>query len=148
MLGAYFFINEQCMRRVVLSPLPSPQAFLAQKRVAHLLLCEERVFSSNLIKADLGTCLTASERPPLHHGASLCSIYTARFSLHQVNGSQCTSEYYILYSWRALADVYIKSTTTENGQLHLHIAQSQQKFRYITAKKLRPTLQEIPMTGK
>ena len=31
--------------------------------------------------------------------------YTARFSLHQVHGSQCTKEYYTKYSWRTLADV-------------------------------------------
>ena len=30
---------------------------------------------------------------------------TARFSLHQVHGSQCTKEYYTKYSWRTLADV-------------------------------------------
>ena len=28
--------------------------------------------------------------------------YTARFSLHQVHGSQCTKEYYTKYSWRTL----------------------------------------------
>ena len=30
--------------------------------------------------------------------------YTARCSLHQVHGSQCTKEYYTKYSWRTLAD--------------------------------------------
>ena len=35
--------------------------------------------------------------------------YTARFSLHQVHGSQCTKEYYTKYSWRILADVYMVS---------------------------------------
>ena len=36
-------------------------------------------------------------------------IYTARFSLHQVHGSQCTKEYYTKYSWRTLADVCMVS---------------------------------------
>ena len=35
--------------------------------------------------------------------------YTARFSLHQVHGSQCTKEYYTKYSWRPLADVCMVS---------------------------------------
>ena len=44
---------------------------------------------------------------------ALCQIhsigYTARFSLHQVHGSQCTKEYYTKYSWRTLADVCMVS---------------------------------------
>ena len=35
--------------------------------------------------------------------------YTARFSLHQVHGTQCTKEYYTKYSWRTLADVCMVS---------------------------------------
>ena len=40
-----------------------------------------------------------------------CTVlyYTARFSLHQVHGSQCTKEYYTKYSWRTLADVCMVS---------------------------------------
>ena len=36
-------------------------------------------------------------------------LYTARFSLHQVHGSQCTKEYYTKYSWRTLAEVCMVS---------------------------------------
>ena len=36
-------------------------------------------------------------------------IYTARLSLHQVHGSQCTKKYYAKYSWRTLADVCMVS---------------------------------------
>ena len=35
--------------------------------------------------------------------------YTARFSLHQVHGSQCTKEYYVKYSWRTLGVVCMVS---------------------------------------
>ena len=37
------------------------------------------------------------------------TYYTAKFSLHQVHGSQCTKEDYTKYSWRTLADVCMVS---------------------------------------
>ena len=36
-------------------------------------------------------------------------MYTARFSLHQVHGSQCTKEYYTKHSLRTMADVCMVS---------------------------------------